>query len=218
MNTPDTRGRDFLENLLPQYEAEGFTVFTHPPSAILPSFMEGYRPDAIAIKSNKKIAIEVKSDTQRSKSTIDHIRDIFAQHPEWEIRVYYIPGRSQEKVIELPTSTAVQNSIQAVLDLRRAGHLVAALMMAWATLEAIGRALRPEQLARPQPAGRLVEMLASEGLLTPKEADVLRRAVDVRNAAAHSQLDVPVTAEQVDEITAAVQSLAGIFAQTSSSE
>jgi hypothetical protein len=61
MSKAGTRERDFLENLLPQYEAEGFSVFLHPSSTMLPTFMERYRPGAIAIKPDKKIAIEVVS-------------------------------------------------------------------------------------------------------------------------------------------------------------
>jgi uncharacterized protein YutE (UPF0331/DUF86 family) len=213
MSIVETRERDFLENLLPQYEADGFTVFLHPSSAMLPPFMEGYRPDAIAIKSDKKIVIEVKRDTSSAKTNIKQISEIFAQHPEWELRVYYIPGRPQEKTIEVLTPSAIENSIREVLKLRHAGRLTAALILAWATLEAIGRALLPEQLARPQPAGRLIEVLASEGLLTASEADTLRRAVDLRNAATHGHLDQPVTVEQVDELIAAVQLLAGMLAQ-----
>ena len=112
----------------------------------------------------------------------------------------------------MPAPSAIENSIQEVLKLRHAGHLTAALMLAWATLEAVGRALLPEQLARPQPAGRLIEVLASEGLLTSSEADGLRRAVDVRNAATHGHLEQPVTAQQVDELIAALQLLAAMLA------
>jgi uncharacterized protein YutE (UPF0331/DUF86 family) len=217
MSTAETRERDFLENLLPQYEAEGFTVFLHPSSVMLPPFMERYHPDAVAIKSDKKIAIEVKRDRPSSKSNIKLISEIFAQHPEWELRVYYVPGRPQENTIEVPTLSAIEDSVQEVLKLRHAGHLTAALMLAWATLEAIGRALLPERLARPQPAGRLIEVLASEGLLTPSEADLLRRAVDVRNAATHGHLKQPVTVEDVDQLITAMRLLAGIFAEESSS-
>src|SRR5260370_41498384 len=99
MNMVETRESDLLENLLPQYEAEGFTVFLHPSSAMLPPFMGGYRPDAVAIKSDKKIAIEVKRYAPNSKSNIKHISEIFAQHTEWELRVYYVPVRPQEKTI-----------------------------------------------------------------------------------------------------------------------
>lgn len=94
--------------------------------------------------------------------------------------------------------------------------MVAALMMAWAALEAISRALLPERLARPQPAGRLVEVLASEGLITPSEADPLYRGVELRNAVVHGDLGATVTAEGVDEIIACIRLLAGILLQAGS--
>jgi hypothetical protein len=59
MSLPDTREVDVLESILPRYEAEGFEVFVHPSPSILPPFMQSYRPDAIALKPDKKVAIEV---------------------------------------------------------------------------------------------------------------------------------------------------------------
>ena len=50
---------EVIESLLPRYEAEGFDVYVNPSPSILPPFMQTYRPDAIALKKDKKIAIEV---------------------------------------------------------------------------------------------------------------------------------------------------------------
>ena len=67
MSATETREEVLLESLLPRYEAEGFTVIIHPSSSFLPPFMGSYRPDAIALSPDKKIAIEVKHDTESSE-------------------------------------------------------------------------------------------------------------------------------------------------------
>jgi uncharacterized protein YutE (UPF0331/DUF86 family) len=90
------------------------------------------------------------------------------------------------------------------------------LIMAWAVLEAAGRALLPQDLARPQPANKLIEVLASEGAVTPAEADSLRKATKLRNAASHGHLAVPVTELEVDQVVAATSLITGLAKEPSS--
>jgi len=176
------RERDFLQTLVPGYEAEGFSVFLHPAREMLPQFMRGYQPDAIAVKDDKQIAIEIKRNVTRQVAQTKQLQRIFSEHPEWELRVYYIPGHPEED-IQAPDLPEIDAALAEVDQLKQAGHLRAALIMAWAALEAAGRALLPQDLARPQPANRLIEVLASEGVVTPTEADSLRKAISLRNAA-----------------------------------
>ena len=64
--------------------------------------------------------------------------------------------------------------------------------MAWATFEATGRAILPGRLQRPQTPGRLIEVLATEGHITPTEADHLRRLAESRNHLIHGDLEMSV--------------------------
>ena len=43
--------RQIIEQLTPQLEADGYTVYLEPPRQLLPAFMRGYIPDAIALRS-----------------------------------------------------------------------------------------------------------------------------------------------------------------------
>lgn len=158
----ESRESDLLENLFPQYEAEGYEVFVHPSRAILPPFMQSYRPDAIAIKPDKKVAIEVKRSAQSSATKVQHLHQLFAPHSDWELRVYYISSRSSAKSPEIAPRGAIENAIGEVEELKRTGHQLSALLIAWAALEAVGRALLPEQFARPQTPARLIELLAPQ--------------------------------------------------------
>lgn len=216
MSTTETQEDVLLDNLLPRYRAEGFTVIVHPTSSFLPPFMGNYRPDAIALRADKKIAIEIKRDPGSSKN-MKGITERFAQHPDWELRVYYLSGLSQERDLQPPARRAIEFAIKEVSELKESGHLTAAIVIAWATLEAIGRVLLPEELARPQPTARLVEVLASEGLVTQTEADTLRRAVEMRNAIVHGDLTSKVSSEDIDELLASLRLLTGLLPESKGS-
>lgn len=210
------RERDFLQSLVPSYEGDGFSVFLHPSREILPPFLRGYQPDAIAIKDDKKIAIEIKRDMTQHAARLEQLQKIFEEHPDWELRVYYIPVRTEDEDIQAPGLPEIDAALAEVEQLKDAGYFRAALMMAWAALEAASRALLPQDLARPQPANRLIETLASEGVVTPSEADSLRKAISLRNAVTHGQFALPISEQQVDEVVAAARLVTGIAKEPSS--
>jgi uncharacterized protein YutE (UPF0331/DUF86 family) len=212
-----TRERDFLQTLVPSYEADGFSIFLHPTREMLPPFLRGYQPDAMAIKDDKKIIIEIKSDTTRHSARMEQLEQTFLGHPEWEFRVYYIPSLPEEEDIEASRVPEIDAALVEVDQLKQAGHLRAALMMAWSALEAASRVLLPQNLARPQTANRLIEALAAEGVMTPSEADSLRKAIASRNAATHGHFAVPITEEEVDRIVAAATVITRLATQPSSS-
>ncbi|MBV9201861.1 MAG: hypothetical protein JOY83_19440 [Alphaproteobacteria bacterium] len=213
-----TRESDFLQTLIPGYEAEGFSVFLRPTRKMLPPFMRGYQPDAIAIKDEKKIAIEIKRDAARHAARIEQLQQTFLKHPEWELRIYYIPGRPGEEDIQTLNLSEIDAALAEVDQLKRAGHFRAALIMAFAALEAAGRALLPRDLARPQPANKLVEVLASEGAVTPAEAESLRSAIGLRNSIAHGGFSLPVTEQEVEQVVATARMIIGLAKEPSSSQ
>jgi uncharacterized protein YutE (UPF0331/DUF86 family) len=211
MSTVETREAGLLEDVLARYEAEGFDVFIHPSRSILPPFMQAYRPDAVAMKPEKKIAIELTHSDQGSATNVDRLRGLFSDHPEWELVVYHVAPRSAENAVEVASVAAIENAIEEVTALKDAGRLRPALLTAWAALEAAARALLPQEFERQQPPNRLLETLASEGLLTPREADSLRATASLRNAAAHGQLSLAIDPKQLDDLVGAIRTLAGFL-------
>jgi uncharacterized protein YutE (UPF0331/DUF86 family) len=207
MSKSATAEADLLAGLLSQYEAEGFEVFIQPSSAMLPAFLKGQRPDAVAIKQDRKIAIELVRARGDSPGKVQQLRELFSGHPDWEVRVYYVAPRSPTGAIEIASRSSIDGAIQQVLELHAAGQVLAALLTGWATLEAAARALLPDLFERAQPTERLIEVLASEGYLTPKEADVLRKIGAARNAAVHGQLDVRIEPAQLDELLSVLRTL-----------
>lgn len=195
-----------LEAVLPRLKAEGFDVFRDPPANLLPEFMSGYRPDAIAIGQGKKIAIEVVG-SRASAARVAALHERFAPGRGWELRVVHAGPQAGTQAIEIVPESSIERSLAMVGQLTDAGLTQAAVLIGWATFEAIGRRLSPEKFKRPQTPGRLVEVLASEGLLTPDEADSVRGLVETRNRLIHGDLEVEVSKNAVKDFTRILRTL-----------
>uniref|UniRef100_Q07I63 REase AHJR-like domain-containing protein n=1 Tax=Rhodopseudomonas palustris (strain BisA53) TaxID=316055 RepID=Q07I63_RHOP5 len=210
MTVQEDREADLIEVLLPRFQADGYDVYVHPSPSILPPFMRSYRPDAIALKSDKKIAIEVIRSADAGSKDVRDLQSLFADQSDWELRVIYAPPLSSKSDLAVASRPLILDTIRRVEELRAAGNRLPALVMAWSTFEAIGRALLPARLGRPQTPARLVEVLASDGIVTPEEAEVLRRASAIRNVVAHGGIDAVVDDQLLGEVIAILMTLAEI--------
>ena len=204
---------EVIETLLPRYRAEGFDVYVNPSRAILPPFLQSYQPDAIALKKDRKIAIEVIGSRPASAGKIKRLESLFAGQNEWELQVFYASSLTSAGKPVIETAAAIEEAIQRVSDLKAAGHFLPALVMAWATFEAVGRALLPEQFEQPQISARLIEVLASEGYVTPQEASVLRDASSVRNAVVHGTLNPKLDSDLLERFVEVLKLQAALLAE-----
>ena len=84
---------------------------------------------------------------------------------------------------------------------------VAGILVAWSLFEAAARALVPEGLSRPQAPSQMIELLASEGSITPDEAAQLRRIADLRTRAAHGAIDVAISSADIESVSRIVEIL-----------
>ena len=196
-----------LQMLVPNLEAEGFQVFLRPSRSILPSFMQGYLPDAVAVKADKKIAIEIKSDVGRAKPHIQVLRDMFSRHQDWELRVIYASDQNAEQSIAILPRDLIAGTLDRIMTIYDEAGAIPALLTGWSVFEAAARSLIPGDLGRPQPANRLLEILASDGYITPEEADALRILAHSWNTAAHGHLDVSITRDQVASLVSVTRTL-----------
>jgi uncharacterized protein YutE (UPF0331/DUF86 family) len=208
----DTRESAVLENIVPQLEAEGFEVIMRPARHRLPPFMQSYSPDAIALREDKNLAIEVLAKGTSSTKNLGKLRDLLAGHKDWELRVYWISPSNTPKPIEPASAKDIGRAIETIERLTSEGLQAPALLMAWATLEALGRALLSDRLVRPQTPGRLVEVLASEGYVTPTEADRLRTVAATRNLIAHGGLQAKVSPKDVRSFLSVLNTLLKLLA------
>jgi REase_AHJR-like len=209
--SPDVQQAAVLESIVPQLVAEGFEVFAHPSANLLPPFMQSYSPDAIAVRPDRKLAIEVLRKGASSQKKLDQLRELLSDHRDWELRVYWISPSTIPQPVEPVLAKDVEGTIKTIEELISSGLLAPALLMEWATLEALGRALLPEKFARPQTPGRLVEVLAADGYVTPSEADRLRQLAVARNQLIHGGLRVKIVSRDIMGFAAILKTLLQIL-------
>jgi hypothetical protein len=184
------QSRQVIERLVPQLEADGYTVFVEPSRELLPPFMEGYVPDAIALGPKKCLAIEIIVEGARPPERIEYLKRRFQNEAGWELRVYFARPAGSHAILQPQPKAAIEDSLRAVESLVTDGQAAPALLLAWGILEALGRALFPEKFAGPQTPARLVEVLAADGQITPSEADLLRKLARQRTQLIHGDLEV----------------------------
>jgi hypothetical protein len=111
-----------LESVLPDLEVEGLEVFAHPSPPILPAFMRDYSPDAIALRSDKKLAIEVLREGAPSDRRLSRLRELFSEHKDWELRVYLVSPSNVRRAIDGVSRDVIEQSIKATEELAVAGR------------------------------------------------------------------------------------------------
>jgi uncharacterized protein YutE (UPF0331/DUF86 family) len=192
---------DVLQSLMPELEAEGYEVYLHPNRPLLPEFLRDFTPDAIALRKDKNLAIEVMRKSPDGERKKERIADLFKGHDDWALRVVWIEPVGSAATPQSQSLSLIRTRVVEIRELARKRHFQSAFLLAWATLEAVGRVLAPAQLQRPQTPGRLIEVLAMEGYLTPTEADDLRPLIDKRNKLVHGDLKTRISESEVGRLT-----------------
>jgi uncharacterized protein YutE (UPF0331/DUF86 family) len=197
---------EVLRGVIPELEAEGYDVFIRPRPPLVPAFLGSFQPDAIAIRSDKKLLVEIVSRPNADKK-LERLRGLLKDQPSWELRVILISPTTVPDSLEVQTPGAISQRIDEMQKLIQEGHASSAFLLGWASFEAASRLLLAEQFRTPQTPGRLIDVLAGIGYLTPSEADRLRRLAKKRNAFIHGELQAEIEADDVQQMIAVLQTL-----------
>jgi hypothetical protein len=205
MTVKQTESR-VLALLRNRYEADGFTFIEHPENSNLPQFMRGYRPDALALGKDKSIAIEVKlrRDLGGDKN-LKAISERFKGQSGWEFQVVY-GDETEDEPIRPPTLDQIQAHIAEAEELLARNYPRAALVIGWATIEAIARTLNPDFPSTGSRTMRqAVELLEHLGRLTYPEAQALRNLLPLRAKVVHGDFDTTITTAEVEPVLKAAR-------------
>lgn len=203
----DALERAVLDGLTAELEAEGYRVVLQPRPPVLPSFMGSYKPDLVAFGPDRNMAIEVKAPNEGATKDVSRLTKLFKGRSDWEFRVYWIPETSGEKPLRTQNIADIDNTLSNAEALVSQGNVGVGLLLAWAIFEALGRKILTDRFVRPQTPGRLVEVMANEGVLTPDEATRLRLLVPFRNRLIHGELDAGIPADEVREFLSILRGL-----------
>ena len=197
-----------LERLIPDLKSQGYDVFVHPSRQMVPSFLGAYRPDVIALRDDKNLVIEIKQGKGRAEKSAEDVAKRFEGQSRWEFRIVWVNREDEGAGLALQSTETISSRLTEVRRLLDGGFRESALLMCWAILEAIGRRLLSDEFARAQNPARLVEILATEGLITPNEGDALRRIANERNRVIHGEFTTTIDRSVVDEFLGILTNLA----------
>jgi len=208
----DVMERTLIDQLVPELQAEGYEVVRDPRREVLPRFLGSYSPDLIALRGDGNLAIEIATRSDASRTRLENVASLFSGRDDWKLKIYWASGEeTRPKRQSLANISGAISQVKALIAERQ---LRAAYLFAWATFEALGRNMLAEKFARPQTPGRLIEVLANEGTLTPSEADQLRAHVETRNRLVHGELDTRLSARQANELLALLEKLERFASQS----
>jgi hypothetical protein len=198
----DSTQFEVLQRLVPELEAEGYEVYVQPNRPLIPAFLGSFSPDVVALRPGKNLVIEVLKPSQGASQKLDQLTALFQNQRDWELRVVWILPSSDTASLQVQDRDAIQTRIMQIKELASTGHAEPAVLLAWATFEALARAVAPERFARPQTPGRILQVLASDGYLTPSEADALRALAQKRNRLIHGELNIHISDQEISNFLA----------------
>jgi REase_AHJR-like len=183
----------YLREMVPQLEAEGFDVYLQPSKLLVPSFLGDFRPDALALRKDKKLVIEVISNRDKKSADPSKVASLFSGQNEWELRLIVMNSANTGINPAIQKAEAINESLANLNGLIGNNQHSAVLLLGWATFEALSRVIMPATFTRPQTPARLIQEMAMEGAVTPKEAETLRALADKRNRLIHGDLATKVS-------------------------
>lgn len=190
-----------LEHLQQELQAEGYSVLLEPRGTAFGKMFDGYKPDIIALKDDVRIVFEIKFPGDAPNPNAEKLRAELSKYPGWLWQVRFV-NASEIASLQPINIDQVRSTLSAAEQLSSDGHEDAALLLAWASFEAAGRLILPGAFGKPQTPARLVEVLASRGVLLPKEADSIRGLIQLRNGLIHGQLNMQPNSAEVLEFIA----------------
>jgi len=211
-----------LRNLQHSYEARGLKFHINPSRELVPAFLAGYTPDAIAVgPGGGGIIIEVKRQrTQATDRQLAELAKKVADQKGWEFRAIYTnPTTERPDNIAKPTPEQIDARLKEIQVLADTGHYAPALIFGWAVLESLARLASDPGSSRGYSPIQAIQTLAEEGYIENEEAQRLREMARLRSAVVHGDFSVAVSAEQVEfllkQLTALKSDIAKVAAEQS---
>lgn len=206
MESRKQREDEQVEQVAREYESRGYTVERRVKLDTLLPGAPSWEADFVASKNGERVIVEVKSG--RNPAHDDQwigIREILRRTPEWRFDLVIAPESDDERMGgSVPfTESEVEAAFVEAAALAEAKHIGAAFLLAWSGVEGRLR-LTAERNGIPHhvaasPA-RLIDSLASEGILESEERDELVCLMRLRNGLAHGFSPPKLDASEVERL------------------
>jgi len=185
--------REKLLKLAQEYQQKGYKVSLHPNLEDLPEFLKKYRycPDMIAYGGEESVVLDIKSRASLNTSS-DQLRALANEieiTPGWRLELVMINPKDETYSSQVERSlkqNEIESQLQAVSQLS-SQHLESAFLFCWSLVEATLRLVAGQEfdvLQRVDPL-YLIKQLATEGVISRSEYQLLMSAYSMRSAIAH---------------------------------
>ena len=203
--TPIELEQDALSHLEPILREQGYEFHRNPDPKMLPKFLKGIEPDAIATGLKQSLLIEVfQREGKQKKKKVRKLQNLLKGQDDWDLRVIYFSSLKPKLYsLERTMIRDAAHKTQQIADINSG----AALLFAWSTLEAAARERMGLIGEHPLTAASLVNALASEGVISQLEAKELFEIAKIRNEVAHGQLNRLPTTGQLNLITGVIDNI-----------
>ena len=205
MTTTSIRERYALDIYEPIWRKKGYTVIRQPSADQLPDFLKGLRPDAIATGPQPSMVIEVATGERPAKlSRMQRLSSALAGKNGWEFSVIWVG--SDDGPVKPASLEAIASALRSASTLIES-EPEAALLLAWAAIEAVGRWLEPQLAEFTLGALALVDLLVAYGHITQEEGDTLAALAKKRNRLAHGELEISPSANEIRTVIGMAEAL-----------
>ena len=215
METPTANlERERLLKLAEEYREKGYEVFFHPNPEDLPDFLNHYRPDMILRRGEENVVIEVKSRSSLNSSSNQYLGNLaqaVEKHPGWRFEL--VMTNPEDTTYSLKAEASLQkHEIESQLQVVRqltTQHPESAILYSWSLVEATLRLIAQKEelsLERFDPH-YLVKQLATEGIISKSEYQLLMNALPLRNSIAHGFKTTQLTQNSVSELIELIEQL-----------
>ena len=203
-----------LKQVADAYRVQGYDVIVQPRPDQLPAFANDFRIEIVGRRGGEGVLVAVRKnrDELAADSGMQRFAEITGSQPGWRFDFAILeaenPNAREIRGAREFSVDDITRSLEQAKNLSHAGFTRAAVISAWAALEA---AMRMRLRAFGQKAGwgslprQMVKELYSAGLLSPDEFRRVEIANQFRNQAVHGF--VPQSAEPGDSEAELVQVL-----------
>jgi len=198
-----------LDSQIAELVGQGYEVLRDPKGMVLPPEIREYVPDILAVRGNEKLVVEVASRRQSLASRLSRLAESMSGLDGWKLKIVWVEDIPSANDISLQSEVDIEKAYASAAKLSENSEQQAALLLAWSTLEAVGRRLLPSSLKKPQTPGRIVEKLAQEGFLLPEQAAHLRLMAAARNRVVHGDLGLSISQSDVRALLGIIEILLG---------
>ena len=198
---------DLLSQVAERYRRQGYDVLVEPLVEQRPDFLSTFHPDLIARRGEEYVVVEVKmGEPGRSEPPLRQLAAEVARHPGWRLDLVFAQKTGGELSFEslvTPLEEELVAQLSEGLQLCRTGHLAAGVLLIWASFEGAARLVSGRERLDVSPTApplALIRALVSDGLIDDAGYEVIKLALQRRNAIAHGFTSAPDDLETYERL------------------